>query len=334
MDPLAYKKYWNQFSGSQGNQKEIATYDNLMKEYAMIKGIPIVYYTINVDDYKEGMDQIYGENSKPKWDRKYNLVAILEEFTPEAQEWGLRGLTNTDELTMFIHKSMFDELVGTRSAATPTKSKERRGAFGPVAKDQLLTPHNGLVYEILTGGVHFLPNEAQMFGKKFWYKVTCKVRETSDAVLGEGEQYGAIPDPTLDPQWKGNPQYLIANPTKEVWAGNTGTPVPSTSGTSGTDCNNPPEYTTTGTAQGPAPASTPNDLLDPVTGKVKEQYVGTGAKENSTFSDSKDIQKEADQIINPQTDQKVEPGTDDGNKYGPDGRVIEHTKRKELFGDW
>ena len=36
-DPLAYKKYWNQFSGSQGNQKEIETYDNMMREYAMIK---------------------------------------------------------------------------------------------------------------------------------------------------------------------------------------------------------------------------------------------------------------------------------------------------------
>jgi delta-aminolevulinic acid dehydratase/porphobilinogen synthase len=37
VDPLARKTYWNQFSGSQNNQKEIATYDNMMREYAMIK---------------------------------------------------------------------------------------------------------------------------------------------------------------------------------------------------------------------------------------------------------------------------------------------------------
>lgn len=332
-DPLAYKKYWNQFSGSQGNQKEIATYDNMMREYAMIKGVPIMYYSINVDDYKEGLDQIYGENSKPKWDRKYGMVAVLDEFSPEAQEFGLRGLVNTDEIVLFIHKSMFDELVGQRSLKI-TGSKERRGQFGPVAKDQIQTPHNGLIYEVINGGVHFLPNEAQMFGKKFWYKVTCKAREVSDAVLGEGEQYGAVPDPVLDPQWKGNPQYLIPNPTANDWSGQTGTPTPSTSGTSPTTGCPAPEYTTMGTASGPSDGAVPSDLLDPTTGNVKEQYVGAGMKPNSTNGDNKDIEKEEKQIIDPQTDHKVDPSSEEGQKYGPNGRIIDRKDRKELFGDW
>lgn len=332
VDPLAAKQYWNQFSGSQNNQKEIATYDNMMREYAMIKGIPITYYTINVDDYKDGMDQIYGENSKPKWDKHYNLVAILENFSGEQQEWGLRGLQNVDEITLFIHKSMYDEIVGLRSRKSPT-SKGRKGAFGPVASDQIKTIHNDLIYDVVTGGVHFLPDEAQMFGQKFWYKVTCKIREVSDAPLGEGEQYGAVPDMPLDAQWKGNPQYLIPNPVAEDWAGKTGTPSTEVTDPATSGCPNPPEYVTEGTADGPL-TGVPEDLLDPVTGNVKEKYIGAGMKPDSTFGDNKDVEKEEQQIVDPQTDHKVAPDSEEGQKYGPNGRIIVNENRKELFNDW
>lgn len=331
VDPLAYKKYWNQFSGSQNNQKEIATYDNMMREYAMIRGIPIVYHTINIDDYKEGLDQIYGENSKPKWDRHYNLVAILESFSGEEQEWGLRGLQNIDEITLFIHKSMFDELVGPRSKKTPT-SKGRRGGFGPISSDQIQTLHNNLIYDVVTGGVHFLPDEAQMFGQKFWYKLTCKIREVSDAPLGEGEQHGAVPDAPLDPQWKGNPQYLISNPVEDDWKNNTGTPSPSGTVTAPSGCPVAPEYTTEGSPDGPPAEGVPDDLIDPTTGNVKEKYVGAGMKTESLFGDNDEVTKEEQQIIDPQTDTKVTPESTEGQKYGPTGRIIPHPR--ELFEDW
>lgn len=333
-DPMSYKKYWNQFSGSQDNLKEIATYDSMMAEYYAIKGIPVEYFTINVDEYKEGMDQVYGENSRPKWDKKIPMLAILEDFTPETQQWSGIGLENVDEAVFFIHKTTFDKIVGIRSQLQQNKSPLRRGAYGPIAKDQIRTLHNGLIYEVVTGGAHFLPGDAQHFGQKFWYKLTCKVRQVSDAVLGEGEQYGAIPDETLDAKWKGNPQFLLENPKKEDWEGKTGTPsVQPPSGSPVPDCNNPPEYTTQGTPSGPVPVSS-NDLLDPNTGQVKQQHVGVGLKENSLFGDNKDIEKEADQIINPTTDLKADPNNSEDQKYGPHGRIIKRKERKELFGDW
>lgn len=332
-DPLSYKQYWNQYNRSQENLREITTYDDMMREYAMIKGIPIEYYPINIDDYKNGMDNIYGENSRPKWDKKFPMVGIIEDFSQEQQQWGGIGLENIDEITIFIHKSMFDELIGIRTTNQTNKSITRRGAYGPISKDQVKTLYNNIVFEILTGGEHFLPSEAQHFGKKFWYKLTCKVRQVSDAVLGEGEQYGAVPDLQLDEKWKGNPQYLLNNPERQDWAGNTGTPItPSPSAIDTSGCNII-EYTTNGAEQTPS-GEIPSDIVDSTTGQVKDKYIGTGMKENSIFGDNEDIKTEANQIIDPQTDKKVEPNSEEEIKYGPDGRVIVNSKRKDLFGDW
>lgn len=334
-DPLAYKQYWNQFSGSQGNQKEIATYDGLMREYASIKGVPVEYFTINVDDYKDGMDQVYGENSTPKWDKKYTLVAILEDFTPEANQFSGIGLENIDEAVFYVHRGMFDEIIGIRTNKQTNKSRERRGAYGPVASDQIRTLHNGLIYDVMTGGLHFLSSEAQQFGHKFWYKLTCKIRQVSDAPLGTGEQYGAVPDLPLDPKWKGNPQFLIPNPTRADWENQTGTPIivqPITPPGSG--CPTPPAYQTIGTAIGSPTSSPPEDLIDPNTNTVKEIYQGAGLAPGSIFGDNADVEKEAAQIVNPDTDKKVDPDSPDGKKFGPDGRIIHNPANKELFGDW
>ncbi len=51
---------------------------------------------------------------------------------------------------------MFDNIVGIRSNKTPIKTTNRRGAFGPIPNDQIRTPHNDLVYEVIEGGLHFL----------------------------------------------------------------------------------------------------------------------------------------------------------------------------------
>jgi hypothetical protein len=196
--------------------------------------------------------------------------------------------------------------------------------------------HNGFIYEVVTGGSHFMPGEAQLFGQKFWYKLTCKAREVSDAVLGEGEQYGAIPDPVLDTKWKSNPQFLAPSPTAVDWAGLTGTIIPDVNTDQNLDVNGcviPPDYTTSGTASGPL-TGTPTDLTDPVTGNVKEQYIGAGTAPDSLFGDAADVQLEGDQVIDPTTDKKADTGTPEELKYGPAGRVIVRADRKELFGDW
>lgn len=332
-DPLQYKKNWNQFSGDFDNRKEIEFYDQQMFEYAAIRGIPIIYYPISVDDYKNGMDIVYGENSKPKWEQKFSLVGILEDFTQEVRQFGAINLENIDEISFYIHRSMFDQIVGIRTNLAKDTSMARRGAYGPIAGDQISTPHNGLVYEVLEGGLHFLSNEAQAFGHKFWYKVSCKSRQVSDATLGKGEQYGAMPDPELDEKYKGNPQFLLNSPTSEELYAKNGTITPVTTGSTGTTgtCS-PVEYVTVGTAPGPLSSHPPTDLIDQ-SGNVSDKYIVEGMKDNSLFRDNEEIKTEENTIINPETDHKVDPDSEDGKTYGPIGRIIPHT-RKELFKDW
>ncbi len=330
-DPLKYKRQFGQFNGDFDNRREIETYDNLAAEFAGIKGIPLEYYPINVDLYKDGMDVIYGDNSRPQWDRKYILTAILEEWTQEIQAFNGMGLQNTDDITLYIHRSTFDKIVGIRTLKALITTTDRRGAYGPIAKDEIRTPHNGLVYEVLTGGEHFMDPNAQHFGHKFWYKITCKVRQTSDAPVGVGEQHGAFPDAPLDDRFKGNPQFILPTPTKEEMAINA-SGTPSQSGTPTLLPTDPVEYVTTGAPPGPGDGSVPEDILLP-DGRVADKYQVQPQKDGSSNGDQDEIQTTADQIVDPQTDQNVTPGSPEETKYGPNGRTIPH-KREDLFGDW
>lgn len=274
-----------------------------------------------------------GEISRPKWDKKYKLVGLLEDFTQEMRQYGnIMPIQNIDEAQMFIHRSMFDQIIGIRSNLAPVKTTNRRGAFGPIAGDQIVTTHNGLIYEVVEGGLHFLTSEAQHFGHKFWYKVSLKSREVSDATVGAGEQYGGTPDEVIPDQYKGNPQYLLTSPSKEELYDNTGTQTPITVITPAqtgvcVDTN----YVTVGTAPGPTTVP-PEDLIDQ-TGNTDDKYVVQGLKEGSLFKDNVELKKEEDAIINPQTDHEVDPESPEGVKYGPLGRVLPHA-RKDLFKDW
>lgn len=331
-DPLRYKSAWNQFGGDFSNRREIEFYDNQAAEYSGIKGIPLEYYTINVDDYKDGIDEVYGENSRPKWTKKYTLVAILEEFTPEVQAFGGIGLENIDEIVLYFHRSTFDKHVGQRSEKMPKGRIDQRAGFGPVAEDQFMTTHNGLIYEVITGGLHYLSSQEQHFGHKFWYKVTGKVRKVSDASLGEGEQYGGLKDMLLDAKWKGNPQYIIPTPSNEELAG-TGTVLPSGTGlviSAETGCVGG-DYSTTAQAEGPGTVDTPSDLLTP-SGTVADKYIVPGMKDDSKFTDKVDIKDSADEVVDPQTNLNAEVGTPENDKYGPTGRIIKN--KRELWNEW
>lgn len=325
-DPLKYKQYWNQFSGDYSNNREIESYDNMMAEYAAIRGVPIEFFPINVDEYAKHMDPVYGENSQPKWDRKIPITGILEEWSPEVQLFNAGGLQNEDEITLYIHRSTFDKLVGIRSTKAPKKTTDRRGSWGPIAKDLVRTPHNGLVYEVLTGGMHFMTKEAQHFGHKFWYKLTCKVRQVSDASLGMGEQYGAIPDQALPDIYKGNPQYILPTPPKEELVA-MGTPdqtgAPANDACSG-------EYTTVASVDGPALNTSPLILPD---GRVADKEQVPGMKPGSKSGDQDEVKTLAsEQVIDPQTDQVTDPDSEENDKYGPNGRTIPH--KRDLWGDW
>lgn len=330
-NPFGNKNAFNYFAGDFDNRQEIEFLNNEMFEYIKEVGVPIFYYTINVDDYKNNMDVVYGENSKPKWDRKYKILALLEDFTQENRTFGGIGLENIDETSFYIHRSMFDEIIGIRSQKAPTTNKNRRGAWGPIAGDQLMTIHNGLIYEVVEGGLHFLSSQAQHFGHKFWYKVSCKSRQVSDATMGAGEQYGATPDPILDPKYVGNPQYLLDSPTKEELYASNGTVATETPITPAPTACAPVEYTTVG-----LPVVTngvPSDLIDSNSGGTNDKYVVPGLKDNSLFRDNEDVVVEQNAIVNPDTDNIVDPNSQDGKEFGPTGRVIPH-KRKELFKDW
>jgi hypothetical protein len=330
-DPLQYKKYFGQFSGDFDNRREIETYDNFAAEYCGIKGVPLEYYPINVDSYKQGLDVVYGENSSPKWDRKYVLTAILEEWTQEIQAFGGFGMVNTDDITLYMHRSTFDKIVGIRSNLAPTTNPERRGSYGPVAKDEIRIIANGLVYEVLTGGEHFMESDAQHFGHKFWYKLTCKIRETSTAAIGVGEQRGALPEVIpMDPKYGGNPQFELLSPTQEELDADeeevetidpSGTPTQT----------DPPEYVTIGAAPGPGDGTVPDDIFLP-DGRVAEKYKVKNEKEYSTSGDQKEIKSTANEVVDPQTSLITTPGTSGNIKYGPNGIVI--PDRRFLWADW
>lgn len=364
-DPLSYKKYFNQFGGEYNNAREIETLDNVQGEIAAIYGIPIDYYPISIDAYAENLDPILGENDRPIWDRKYKLTALQDEYAQELLKWEAAGQINVDETVLFIHRSTFDKLVGIRSKNAPSTDPTRRGAWGPAPKDMIRTPYNGLIYEVVTGGLHFLDSSAQLFGHKFWYKVTLKAREVSDAAVGAGEQYGAVPDMTLqemiDAGMLDENGGYVCNPQAVV-----GTPnIPDQNNGSGTTpltgmpdvC---PDYTTVGSQGGPSDGSVPDDLLL-TDGRVADKYTVPGERPLSRQGDQKEIQRVVDETIDPQTNEKVqEPsaamtynsegtivyvesgnpvpeGSDDwniflqNNKYGV-GTVIRHNR--DLWGDW
>lgn len=366
-DPLKYKKYWNQYGGDYNNSREIEMMDNLQAEYAGIYGIPIEYYPISVDAYAEGMDPIYGENSTPVWDRKYQLTGIIDEYSQEMLQWQAAGQMNVDEVTMYIHRSTYDKLIGIRSAKAPSTDPTRRGAYGPVPKDMLRTPYNGHIYEVVTGGLHFLETNAQHFGHKFWYKVTLKSREVSDAQIGKGEQYGALPDMTLDEMIAAGmldeDGGYVCNPQAVVETPDLCKPIDGSCTTPLTGMPNAcPDYETVGAPAGPSDGETvPDDLLlnD---GRVSGKYQVPGERPMSRAGDQYEVQRVANELVDPQTNEIVQEasasmtynsegtivyaetgmpvpeGSDDWNiflqnqKYGEMGRVIRNNR--DLWGDW
>lgn len=336
-DPMRWKKHWGQYSGDYSNSKEIETYDNMMAEYAGIYGIPILYYTLNIDDYKENLDVISGESSTPKWDRVFQLTAIAEEWAKEMQKFSAFGLENSDELTLFVHKSTYDRLIGWRSNLAPARSPNltprptTRGAYGPSPKDLLFTPNNGLTYEVITGGVHFLESNAQMFGHKFWYKLTLKSAEVSAPNIGNGESYGPVPKnislqeyATLrglpENYYSSNPQFIVPTPEcADLSAPFTDPSLnPSISAAPYDNCGRI-NYTTTGGKEGPINlqefnSTVQNDyLLED--GRVASKYHIEGSpKSFSAKGDNAEVQATADQVVDPQSDLIVK-------KDLPSGRV-------------
>jgi hypothetical protein len=325
---MRWKRYWGQYQGDYDNNREIQTYDNMMAEWAGIVGIPIQYYTLHVDDYKDGLDPIHGENSRPVWDRAFQLTAITEQWTQELQNFSTFGLENIDELTLYVHRSTFDRLVGWRSGETPVESPNltprpsRRGGYGPIASDILQTQHNGLFYEVITGGLHFLETNAQHFGHKFWYKLTLRSRETSAPVVGQGEQYGPIPQNMsleeyaisqgLPPDYySGNPQFVVPTPDCDDLRDPFPNPDlnPPTSGSPEDECGRV-QYETTGGAPGPTNLEDYNDGSVPddyylEDGRIASKYKVKGPKPFSAKGENQEIQDAADQVVDPQTDLNV-----------------------------
>lgn len=326
-DPMRWKRYWGQYGGDYDNNREIQTYDNMMAEWSGIVGIPIMYYTIHVDDYKEGIDPVYGENSSPVWDRAFELTAILPEWSQELQNFTTFGLENIDELQLYIHRSTYDRLIGWRSGETPvqhpnvTPRPNVRGGYGPIPKDVIMTQHNGLYYEVVTGGLHFLESTAQHFGHKFWYKVTLKSRESSAPVVGKGEQFGPIDDKQtleeyaisqgLPPDYyTGNSQFVIPTPDcddmRSPFDPNLNQPI---SGAPRDECGRV-QYTTTGGAPGPVDLEDYNDGTVPddyylEDGRVASKYKVDGPKPFSAKGDNQEVQDAADQVVNPQSNLNV-----------------------------
>lgn len=365
-DPLSYKKFFNQFGGDYNNSREIESYDNLQAEYAAIYGIPVEYYPISIDAYAENLDPILGENGRPIWDRKYGLTALMDEYSQELLKWEAAGQMNVDEIVLYIHRSTFDKIVGIRSNKAPSTDPTRRGAWGPAPKDMLRTPYNGHIYEVVTGGLHFLDSQAKHFGHKFWYKVTLKSREVSDAAVGAGEQYGALPDMTLqemidagmldeDGGYVCNPQAVVGTP--DIPDQNEGAGTRPLTGMPDV-C---PDYTTVGAPSGPSDGTVPDDLLL-TDGRVADKYNVPGERPLSRQGDQKEIARVTEEIFDPQTNEKIQEasaamtynsegtivyvetgqpvpeGSDDWNiflqnhKYGPTGTIIRHNR--DIWGGW
>jgi hypothetical protein len=351
-DPFRWKRYWGQFSGDYDNRREIETYDNMMAEYAGIYGIPVVYYTLHVDDYKNDLDVIHGESSTPVWDRSIQLTALTDQLSQEPQNFTQFGLENIDTLILYIHRSTFDGLVGWRSGETPvqapnlTPRPSRRGGYGPVAKDIIGTLHNGLFYEVVTGGLHFLESNSQHFGHKFWYKLTLKSREASAPVIGLGEQYGPVAQGMTLEQlatskglpadyYQGNTQFVV--PTPDCDDMTQPFPDPELVGTQPTSTDSPDScgriaYQTTGGPAGPVDLTqVPEDYYLP-DGRIAEKYRVQGPKSFSAKGDNEEVQAAADQVVDPQSNLNVYKDLPSGRQgtfneqsipvYVDDGTVI------------
>jgi hypothetical protein len=322
-DPFRWKRYFGQFSGDYDNNREIETYDSLMAEYAGIAGVPIIYYTINVDQYKNGINIATGENSSPLWDRSIQLTALQENWSNEAQKITTFNLENIDELVLFIHRSTFDKLIGPRSENTPvqgpnlTPRPTRRGGYGPITKDIVKTLNNDLYYEVITGGLHFLESNAQHFGHKFWYKLTLKPREPSAPIIGTGEQYGlsqqtmtleqlALSKGLPADYYKGNSQFVIPTPSCDDLLHPY--PDPELAGTVPPSSSNPDScgrinYQTTGGNIGPL-SEIPDDYYLP-DGRIADKYRVEGPKSFSNSSDTAKVQTHAETVIDPQSNLTV-----------------------------
>lgn len=334
-DPMKWKQFFGQYGSDVENNREIQTYDNMMAEYAGIVGVPIRYYTLNIDDYKDNLDPIYGENSNPIWDRAFMLTALLEEWSQEVQNFSAFGLENIDELTMFIHRSTFDKFVGWRSNLAPIESPNltprpsRRGSYGPAPKDIIHTLHNDFYYEVVTGGLHFLESNAQHFGHKFWYKLTLKQRQVSTPTVGFGEQYGQVSDYISlqelarakglpDDYYTGNPQSVV--PTPDCDDIHSPFPNPNTTGTIPTTSSPPSEcgtveYQTLGGPAGPIDIYDVDDDGNKVKnlpadyytedGRVADKYKINGPETFSNKGENEIIQQSADQVVDPQSNLNV-----------------------------
>jgi hypothetical protein len=377
---MRWKKYFGQFGGQYDNNREIQTYDNMQAEISGIYGMPILYYTLNIDDYKNSMDIVHGESATPKWDRVFKLTALNDNFTQEAQKFSSFGLENIDELSVYIHRSTFDRLIGGRSGLTPIKSPNltarpsERGGFGPAPLDIIETVHNGLVYEVVQGGLHFLDSNAQHFGYKFWYKLTLKQRETSSPTIGIGENYGPRPaNISLEEfaelkglprdYYLGNTQFVVKTPAcEDLRSSYADTTLNMAISAGPLDSCGVISYTTMGMPQ--ISGGIPSDALSE-DGRTPEKYLMRGPRPQSNSGEGDEIQKEADQTIDPiqgikvysdsasgreivldgqgvviyqDTGEPVPTNSDDYknfigyNKYGPTGRVIRHNR--DLWGNW
>lgn len=328
-DPLRYKQYWNNFSGERNNP-EIQTYDTVMAEYAGIKGIPIEFYTLNIDHYKENMDALWGENTKSTWDRCFTLTAILDEWSQDTLEWQQGVQWQTDQIILYIHRSTFDSIVGKRSNVDPRGQRVENS--GPVEKDMLKVIPTGLVYEVITAGLHFLSPQDQHFGHKFWYKLTCQIREVSHATVGVGEQYGNTQQQNLEEIYTQNLQCLVptpnleteeeicvAEPTYDSCNGYSTIAGCQTQPVTGMP-NICPNYETVGTDGSPIQNTNDMCTVEP-------------PKQNSTHGQNEQIESAAhDDIYNPKTLEITEPESEDNIKYGPHGSVIPN--KRDLWGDW
>lgn len=177
-DPLAYKDFWHQFNGYFENEDEIEFWDDQIAEWFAIYGVPLKYFPVVVDANK---DRVFGEDTTKTYTTVKHLTGWVEGGAyDENLIYNPFGQINQVDFVMYVHRNTFVKVIGRK----------------PLTGDQFtfFQDVTTMTFEVNHLDETTLGQEGNFFGHRGCYVLTCKEREISQALIGEGETHG-VTDP-------------------------------------------------------------------------------------------------------------------------------------------
>ena len=174
-NPLEYKDFWHQFNGQFENQDEQGFWDDQLSEWFGIYGIPMKYAAADIKI--EDVDRVFGEITNTRFPSVVDLTGIIEGASiDENIMYNGFGQLNNVEFVMYVHQLTFLKHVGRK----------------PYPKDQfqLKNDVSTQTFEVIHTDESTIGTEANFFGHRGTYVLSCREREVSQSTVGQGEDYG------------------------------------------------------------------------------------------------------------------------------------------------